>query len=161
MTQSRVIESVENFMTFERKSGESSDSMIVRFEETYRRSNREGGVVLNAVAMSCLLTLVVGVKTDELLVLINNFNGALPSNELSTGASLSYAEGTCRGKIALWKEKRHFTLQATDTQRDLSIQRGEPLKRSTGMRTKCGSTMRNKCGTDKAQTSSTVRKKTK
>eukprot|EP00971_Amphidinium_carterae_P110871 2196435-Amphidinium_carterae.1 len=48
MTQLRAIETVEYFMTFKRKSGESSDSVIVRFEETYRRANREGGVTLNA-----------------------------------------------------------------------------------------------------------------
>eukprot|EP00971_Amphidinium_carterae_P076226 1505427-Amphidinium_carterae.2 len=86
MTQSKAIGSVENFMTFKRKFGEGSDSVIVRFEETYRRANREGGVILNAVAMTYLqeylLIQVVGVKTDELLVLLNDFNKALPSNDV-------------------------------------------------------------------------------
>eukprot|EP00971_Amphidinium_carterae_P231791 4600295-Amphidinium_carterae.1 len=92
MAQSRAIESVENFMIFKRKSGESLDNMIIRFEETYRRANRggmvlnaranRGGMVLNAVALTYLLIQVVGVKTDELFVLLNDFNGALPSTEI-------------------------------------------------------------------------------
>eukprot|EP00971_Amphidinium_carterae_P096769 1915613-Amphidinium_carterae.2 len=76
MTHSRAIDSVENFMTFKQKSGDSMDNMIIRFEKTYRRANREGGMVLNAVALTYRLTQTVGVKTDELLVLLNHFNGA-------------------------------------------------------------------------------------
>eukprot|EP00971_Amphidinium_carterae_P280243 5563517-Amphidinium_carterae.1 len=52
----------------------------------------------------------------------------------------NYSEGTCRGKNTFWKEKHHLTLQATNTRRDLNIQRGKPLR---SMKTKCGSTMRN------------------
>eukprot|EP00971_Amphidinium_carterae_P095453 1888583-Amphidinium_carterae.1 len=93
MPQSRDIESVEISMTFKRKSGESSDSMIVRFEEIYRRANREGGVVLNTVAMIYLLIQVMGVKTDELLVLQNDFNRALLSNE-ARGSTMRNKRGT-------------------------------------------------------------------
>eukprot|EP00971_Amphidinium_carterae_P192652 3823214-Amphidinium_carterae.1 len=68
-------------MTFKQKAGESMDNMIIRFEETYRRANREGGMVFNAVALTYILIQVVGVRTNELLVLLNDFNGAVPSNE--------------------------------------------------------------------------------
>eukprot|EP00971_Amphidinium_carterae_P196437 3898082-Amphidinium_carterae.1 len=80
MTRSKAIESVENFMTFKRRSGENIDNMIIRFEETYCRANREGGMVFNAVALNHLLIQVVGVKA-EFHVLLNDFNRALPSNE--------------------------------------------------------------------------------
>eukprot|EP00971_Amphidinium_carterae_P167415 3317155-Amphidinium_carterae.1 len=98
MAQSRAIESVENLMIFKRKSGESMHNMIIRFDETYRRANHEGGMVFNAVALTYLLVqVVVGVDTEALFILQNDFNGAYnirtqyhPQKQ-STGDSLNYS----------------------------------------------------------------------
>eukprot|EP00971_Amphidinium_carterae_P207877 4124994-Amphidinium_carterae.1 len=85
-------------MTFERKSGESMDNMIIWFEATHRRANREGGMVLNAVAFTYLLIQVVGVKTDESFVLLNDFNGDLPSTETEYRRFLELLRRPLQGK---------------------------------------------------------------
>eukprot|EP00971_Amphidinium_carterae_P194221 3853986-Amphidinium_carterae.2 len=138
MTQSRAIESVENFMTFKRKPGESSDSMIVRFEETCRR----------ATQAELQRSLTVKVQSNE--VEYRRFLELLQRHLQRKERSL---EGKKLLNFAGDKHSSRPQYPAWETTED--------FKRSTGMRTKCGSTRRSKHGTDNAQKSSTTRKKTR
>eukprot|EP00971_Amphidinium_carterae_P258563 5131896-Amphidinium_carterae.1 len=81
LEQSRAIEVVEAFLSFKRNKGEGTDLTISRFEDTYRRAHREGGLGLNPVNLSYLLTQMVNLSAEELLVMLNDFGGSLPRDE--------------------------------------------------------------------------------
>eukprot|EP00971_Amphidinium_carterae_P037314 733489-Amphidinium_carterae.1 len=121
------------------------DNMIIRLEGTYRRANHEGGMVFNALALTYLLIRVVGVKTDELDVFLNDFNGAPSSNE---------------------DHRRFLELLRRHLQRKESSSEGRAPLNFAGWDENevwlhCGSTMRKRRGADKAQMSSIMSKKKK
>ena len=81
LNQSRAIEVVENFLSFKRKKGDSVDLTIAKFEEAYRKARQEGGLTLNAVGLSYIISQILNLSAEELLVLLNDFRGGLPQDE--------------------------------------------------------------------------------
>eukprot|EP00971_Amphidinium_carterae_P025475 502742-Amphidinium_carterae.1 len=93
------------------------DNMIIRFEETYRRANCEGGMLFNAVAL---------IKTEEHFVnfLSKDFNGVLPFTEaeysraqtiLRTTPRALAKERTFVGRESITQLSRRQTLVKTST----------------------------------------------
>ena len=81
LNQSRAIEVVENFLSFKRKKGDSIDLTIAKFEEAYRKARQEGGLTLNAVGLSYIISQILNLSAEELLVLLNDFRDGLLQDE--------------------------------------------------------------------------------
>ena len=81
LNQSRAIEVVENFLSFKRKKGDSVDLTVAKFEESYRKARQEGGLTLNAVGLSYIISQILNLSAEELLVLLNDFRGGPPQDE--------------------------------------------------------------------------------
>ena len=71
---------MENF-SFKWKKGDSVDLTIAKFEESYCKTRQEGGLTLNAVGLSYIISQILNLSAEELLVLLNDFKGGLPQDE--------------------------------------------------------------------------------
>eukprot|EP00971_Amphidinium_carterae_P281277 5584632-Amphidinium_carterae.3 len=81
MVQHHALATMEEFMSFKRAKGEPADRTISRFNDTYRRAVREGGLQMNSTTVAYLLTQALQLTSEELLVLLHDFGGAMPNDQ--------------------------------------------------------------------------------
>eukprot|EP00971_Amphidinium_carterae_P328633 6460615-Amphidinium_carterae.1 len=79
--QSKAIESLQSYFSFQKKRGELVDFVLSRFATVYNRASAEGGLTISQAGRAYKLMEVLGLQSHELLVFLGPFDGALPDTD--------------------------------------------------------------------------------
>eukprot|EP00971_Amphidinium_carterae_P351780 6492279-Amphidinium_carterae.1 len=77
--QSKALQSLENFFHFARKPQENIDSLLSRYSMMYQQASVDGQLTLSYSGRAYKLLELVGLKSQELLVVLGPWNGELPN----------------------------------------------------------------------------------
>ena len=79
LLEETALRAISELHAFARRSGETTDSLLSRFQSVMTRAHTQGNLVIPPQGLSWILLRAVGVSHTQLMQILAPLNGILPS----------------------------------------------------------------------------------
>ena len=90
------LQSLSEFLGFHRRSGETINSMLARYELIRTRGQQEGGIGMTVEGYTTQIFRVLGISTQDMVEYLRPFNGLMPTTEAQFQLLLTNIRRTLR-----------------------------------------------------------------